>query len=272
MIVVTGATGNVGRPLVRSLVAAGERVRAVARTEAEMPAGVEFHQADIADPRRLAAAVDGAESLFLLTAESFLEHGDMHAAMEAVKAAGLRRVVLLSSQGVATGRHPVALEAVVKASGLEWTMVQPGNFASNSFQWAESIRLRRSVTAPFADTALPAVDPADIADVAAAALREEGHVGRSYIVTGPEPITPRRQVAAIADLLGEPVAFTEETPAEARERMRAFMPAPVVEATLGILGTPSAEEQAVSPDVEHVLGRPARPYAEWAARNLAAFK
>ena len=157
-------------------------------------------------------------------------------------------------------------------SGLEWTMLRPGNFDSNSFQWAESIRTQRVAAAPFADVALPAIDPADIAEVAAIALRERGHGGEVYTLTGPVAISPRQQVAAIAGVLGEPVRFVEQTRAEARAQMLGYMPEPVVEATLGALGTPSTIEQAVSPDVERVLGRPPRAYAEWASRNIAAFK
>ena len=134
------------------------------------------------------------------------------------------------------------------------------------------VRTRRTVAAPFGDVALPAIDPADIAEVAAITLRDAGHGGRTYELTGPAPISPRQQAAAIADALGEPVRFVEQSRAEARARMLRFMPEPVVEATLGILGTPTAAEQRVSPDVERVLGRPPRTFADWAARNAAAFR
>lgn len=103
------------------------------------------------------------------------------------------------------------------------------------------------------------------------ALRDAGHVGRVYELTGPAPISPRQQAMAIADALGEPVRFVEQSRAEARARMLRFMPEPIVETTLDILGQPKAAEQRVSPDVEQVLGRPPRTFAEWAARNVAAF-
>ncbi|KOU66409.1 NmrA family transcriptional regulator [Streptomyces sp. MMG1533] len=274
MIVVTGATGNVGRPLVRALVTAGEQVTAVSRGIAarDMPAGVRHHQADVAEPESLAPALDGADALFLLTSGDFVSSGgSVGDVLDAARKGGIRRVVLLSSQGVATGSHSSALEDPVTQSDLEWTLLRPGGFDSNTLQWAEMIRAQRTVAAPFGDVALPTIDPADIAEVAAVALRDDGHVGNAYELTGPAPVSPRQQTSAIADALGEPVRFVEQSRAEARAQMLGFMPEPVVEATLGILGTPTAAEQRVSPDVERILGRPARTFAEWAARNIAAF-
>jgi uncharacterized protein YbjT (DUF2867 family) len=275
MIVVTGATGNVGQPLVRALVTAGEQVTAVSRgiSARAMPTGLRHHQADLAEPESLVPALDGAHALFLLTSGDFVSHGgSLTDVLDVARAGGVRRVVLLSSQGVATGSHPSTLEDPVTQSDLEWTLLRPGGFDSNTLQWAEMVRANRMVHAPFGDVALPTIDPADIAEVAAVALRDVGHVGRAYELTGPAPISPRRQVTAIADALGEPVRFVEQSRAQARAQMLQFMPEPIVEATLDILGTPKAAEQQVSPDVEQVLGRPPRTFAEWAARNVAAFK
>lgn len=271
MIVVTGATGNVGRPLVEALAAAGEQVTAVSRKNAEVPAGVHFRQADLITPESIENTLRGADSLFLLTAADFLAAGDIDAVVEVVRRAGVRRVVLLSSQGVGTRRHSPHLEHAIRQSGLEWTVLQPGNFDSNALQWAHSVRTRREVAAPFGDIGLPAVDPADIAAVAALALREPGHGGNTYTLTGPVAITPRQQTETIANLLGEPVRFTELSRGQARDQMVQYMPEPVVEATLGVLGTPTEAEQRVSPDIERLLGRPPRTFADWAERNIAAF-
>lgn len=271
MIVVTGATGNVGRPLVRSLVAAGEDVLAVSRgTGIE---GVRHHQADLTDPSTLSPALAGASAVFLLTSGEYLGSGAaFDELVDVVRTAGVPRVVLLSSQGVATGRHPGGFEDAIRTSGLEWTILQPGAFSSNAFQWSPTISATRTAAAPFGDVALPVVHPTDIAEVASAALRSPAHAGRTYVLTGPEPITPRDQVAAIGDALGEPVRFVDLSRAEAEAGMLRFMPAPVVETTLNILGTPTPAEQAVSPDVESVLGRPALAFAEWARENAVAFK
>jgi uncharacterized protein YbjT (DUF2867 family) len=275
VIVVTGATGNVGRPLVQALVAAGEKVTAVSRRPAQQDAadGVVHHQGELLHPASLEPALAGADALFLLTSpEWHVADGDLTGVLDVVRATRVRHVVLLSSQGVGTGRHPSDLEDVVTGSGLAWTLLRPGGFASNDLWWAEPVRARRTVFTPFPDVALPIIDPADIADVAAAVLLGDGHAGRTYELTGPTPISPRQRVAAIGAALGEEVRLVEQSRAEARAQMLAFMPEQGADATLDILGKPTPDEQRVSPDVERVLGRPPRAYAEWAGRNIAAFR
>ncbi|BEL06530.1 NAD(P)H-binding protein [Actinoplanes sichuanensis] len=260
----TGATGNVGRPLVEALIEAGEKVTAVSRRSVP--------RVDLTEPETLAPVLDGADALFLLTSGDFIAAGgDVGKVLDVVRAAGVRRVVMLSSQGVATGSHPSTLEDPLTGSDLNWTLLRPGGFHSNTFAWAESVRTRREVAAPFGDVALPTIDPLDIAEVAAVTLRGDGHTGRAYVLTGPAPITPRQQVAAIAAALGEPVRFVEQSREEAAARMREFMPAPVVASTLDILGTPKPAEQQAGPAVEQLLGRAPHSFAAWAARNVAAF-
>ncbi|POX42190.1 NAD(P)H-binding protein [Streptomyces sp. Ru72] len=281
MFVVTGATGNVGRSLVRILVAAGEQVTATSRgvSAADMPEGVRRRTADLTDPESLRPVFDGADALFLQNGGPSAHLLSPRDILDVAKAGGVERVVLLSSQGVATrpesGSHggvARAIEDAVRESGLKWTILRPGGFHSNAFAWAEAVRTRRAVAAPFADVGLPTVDPGDIAEVAAAALREDAHQGRVYELTGPSPTTPRQRAAAIGDALGEPVRFTEQTRDEARAEMLRFMPEPVVETTLTILGEPTPAERRVSPDAERVLGRPPRPFADWARENAAAFR
>jgi uncharacterized protein YbjT (DUF2867 family) len=265
MIVITGATGNVGRPLVQTLTAAGEDVVPVSRSGAG-------HQADLTKPETLKPVLDGAKAVFLLTSADFLAGGNLQDVVEVIRAAGVPRVVLLSSQGVATQRHPSIHEDAVTGSGLEWTILRPGNFASNAYAWADSIRTQRTMAAPFADVALPAVDPQDIAEVAAAALRDGAHANAVYTLTGPAAISPRQQAQVIQDAIGTPIRFTELTREEARANMLNFMPEPVVEATLDVLGSPTPAEQQVNPDIETVLGRPARTFADWLRGNLHAFR
>jgi uncharacterized protein YbjT (DUF2867 family) len=278
MIVVTGATGNIGRPLTRALTNAGEQVRAVSRHAAEVPDGAEHVVADLADPKSLEPALAGAKALFLLLS------GDLHAVganpadvIDQAKQNGVRRIVLLSSLGVATrpfGTTRIAmleLEDVLRASGLDWAILRPGGFASNAL-WAESVRTQRTVAAPFGDTGVPIIDPADIADVAATCLTDDRHNGAVYELTGPEVITPRQQAEAIATALGEPVRFHELTRAEAKAGMEQMMPGELADDTLDILSSPTPAELRVSPDVQAVLGRAPRSFADWATRNAAAFR
>ncbi|RLL68990.1 NAD(P)H-binding protein [Streptomyces sp. Z26] len=279
MIVVTGATGNIGTPLTRELAEAGHRVTAVSRHAATVPDGVHHRVADLGAPAGLRPALEGAKALFLLLS------GDLHATganpadlvREAVDS-GVRRIVLLSTLGVVTrpfGTTRVAMRALedtVRDSGLDWAVLRPGGFASNALWWADSVRTERVVAAPFGDTGVPVVDPADIAAVAAACLVDDRHTGAVYELTGPEVITPRGQAEALAAAVGAPVRFHELTRAEARAGMAQSMPVELADDTLDILGAPNEAEQRVSPDVERVLGRAPHTFAEWAARNAAAFR
>ncbi|MFJ1829211.1 SDR family oxidoreductase, partial [Streptomyces sp. NPDC088178] len=135
MIVVTGATGNVGRELVRILTDARVPVTAVARhiTGADVPPGVRAVAADLAEPAGLQGAFDGAETLFLLVAGD-----DPHGILDVARTAGVRKVVLLSSQGAGTRpqayRHPLLFEAAVRESGLDWTVLRSGGMATNALR------------------------------------------------------------------------------------------------------------------------------------------
>ncbi|PUB29791.1 uncharacterized protein YbjT (DUF2867 family) [Promicromonospora sp. AC04] len=278
MIVVTGATGNIGRPLVAELARRGHEVTAVSRagTAPLDDPRVRGVRADLADPESLRDAVAGASAMLLLVPGAG-GHLDGERIVGTAADAGVRRVVLVSSQAAATrpdsaSHKPMAeLEKLVRGSGLAWTVLQPGGFYSNAFAWVPSVRAERTVRAPFGSVALPGIDPLDIADVAAAALTEDGHDGRTYQLTGPDVSTPRERTEALATALGVPLAFAELTREEARVGMLEFMPEPVADGTLAILGEPTPQERAVSPDVEAVLGRPGATFADWALRHAAAF-
>ncbi|MFD9162588.1 SDR family oxidoreductase [Streptomyces sp. NPDC059558] len=279
MIVVTGATGNIGRPLTQALTEAGRHVTAVSRHTAAVPDGARHVVADLAEPAGLRPVLAGAEALFLLLS------GELHATgadsvdiIGEAAAGGVRRVVLLSTLGVVTrpfGPTRIAMRALedtLRESGLEWSILRPGGFASNALWWADSVRARRVVAAPFGDVGVPIIDPADIAAVAAACLLSDRHTGGVYELTGPEVITPRQQAEAIAATLGSPVGFRELSREEAKAAMTQSMPAELADDTLDILGSPSPAELRVSPDVQQVLGRAPRPFADWAARSAAAFR
>ncbi len=247
------------------------------RRPVALPDGVRHHPADLGRPESLRPALAGAEALFLLV-EGAGAHLDMPEILRVVAAGGVKRIVLQSSQAVGTrpgaaSYAPLhAIENLVRGASLDWTILRPSGFASNAFAWAEPVRARRTVAAPFGDVGLPVVDPDDIAEVAAVALRDSTHHGRTYELTGPVLSTPRQRVAELAAALGEPISFVEQTPEQARAQMLRFMPPPVVDGTLAILGSPTEREQRISADLTEVLGRSPRPFTAWAARNIDAFR
>ncbi|MEV6149628.1 NAD(P)H-binding protein [Nonomuraea sp. NPDC052129] len=277
MIVVTGATGNVGRTLVRTLSEQGHEVTATSRriTDGDVPPGVRAVAGDLS--QRSADMPAAADAVFVLVGGDLMMAGDP--ARVVAPFAGSGKIVLLSSQGVATrpdslshGQAFAAFEQAVMESGTDWTILRPGGFASNAYAWASSIKATRTIAAPFGQVGLPVIDPDDIAAVAAATLTRPGHSKAIYELTGPMPTTPYQRAAAIGDAIGEPVTFLDQTREAARAQMLTFMPAPVADTTLDILGTPTVRERTVSPDVEKILGRAPVTFADWAKRNAAAFR
>jgi uncharacterized protein YbjT (DUF2867 family) len=274
MILVAGATGNVGGELLRQLLDEKVPVRALSRDpgRAKLPAGVDVVKGDFAGRESLAAAFAGVDALFLMMS------GNDAAVVEEAVQAGVRRIVLLSSVAVETrpdsliGRVHREAERAIEESGLEWTFLRPGQFASNTRGWAAQIAQGDVVRTPFAEVGLPAIHPGDIAAVARVALTEDGHAGQAYSITGPAPVTPVEQVAAIGAAIGRTLRHEEITAELAAEAMAAHMPPEIVAATLEFLGTPTEEETLALPTVETVTGKPARSFAEWAVDNADSFR
>lgn len=278
MIVVTGATGNVGAAATEALLKAGERVTAVSRRPAAPPDGVQHVSADLTDPSSLDAALTEADSIFVVLPPDLQIPGARPVdVIHRIASSGVKRIVLLTTLGAKSrpnGPTRVVVrtaEEALRATDLDWTILRPGGFMSNAFAWVESVRALKTVSAPFGDIAIPIIDPLDIGAVAAACLLEDKHSGSVYELTGPELITPRRQTRVIADSLGQPIAFREITRDEARTMMIHAVPAELADDTLDIIGAPNPAEQRVSPDVEAVLGRPPHSFTEWVDRNIAAF-
>ncbi|MET7798647.1 SDR family oxidoreductase [Streptomyces decoyicus] len=284
MIVVTGATGNIGRSLVGRLLAEGAAVRALTRDPARagLPAEAETVRADLTgtdDPGPLLA---GAEALFLNLAAG----GDRAAAalLDAAVKAGVRRVVLNSSMAVTDtpadednfiARLHAGLERAVRDSGLEWTFVRGGNYATNALAWAPSIRASGVVRDAHPDAQGVPVHEADLADVAAVALldRSGAHLGKAYDVTGPERLTVAQQVAEIGRATGRATRVERISEEEAAEAMtgRHLTKEAALELVRMFGRTVDAPPFPVSDAVERVTGRPGRTFARWARDHAADF-
>ncbi|MEU7718113.1 NAD(P)H-binding protein [Streptomyces tibetensis] len=277
MILVTGATGNIGSALLRELHLAGAApVRGLTRDvrRASFPEGIAAVEGDLAQAESLKAPLEGARSLFLLSGM-----GAEAEVLAAARQAGVEHVVLVSSITVQThphlpaARENQAVEQVLKDSGMAWTILRPTQFASNTLWWAQSIRDQGVVRAPYADTGLPTIHPADIAAVARAALTEPGHRGRTYALTGPERVTVRQQVAAIAAALGREVACVEISREEAHRQMASFLGEETADAVLDLMGGDlNGELLKVHDTVPRVTGTAARPFRQWASDHGAAFR
>ncbi|WP_329252950.1 NAD(P)H-binding protein [Actinoallomurus sp. NBC_01490] len=283
-ILVTGATGNVGRIVVEQLVEAGERVRVITRRPetAGFPAGVEAGYGDLADPATLAGPLTDVERLYL-----FPHPETAGEVVDRAKRAGVRRIVVLSSGAVTAGLDTdfhLPVERAVEDSGLEWTHVRAGEFMLNRlWLWGESIRAEDVVRDPYPDQGGIPVHERDIADVAVRALLHDGHAGAAYTLLGPEWITRREQVAAIAAAVGRDVRFERVGREEAREIYRKMggFAAANADFLLGFrdYGGREIEPEAAPPSgasgwssmptAEAVTGRPARTFAQWARDHAA---
>lgn len=273
MIVVTGATGNVGREVVRLLVKAGHPVRALTRdpAKATVPPGATAVAGDLTDPATLRPALGGATALFLLSGYSpdiFRE----------ASRAGVRRVVLMSGGAAETGdrtnavaEYMIETEDALRASGLGWTMVRPRMFMTNALQWAPQVN-SGVVRAPWPDVPSAVVDPADIAAVAAQALVSADHEGREYPVTGPEALRPGDRVRILAETLGREIRYEAQPDDEARAEMLARMPERYVDAFFGFYSDGKLDEATVFPTVLDVTGAPPRTFAEWVRANAGRFR
>lgn len=275
MIVVTGATGNVGSVLVRRLAERGVPTRALTRDarRAVVPSGVEVVEGDLALPDSLAAAWDGAGALFLLTTGN----EDTAAILESARKAGVRHVVQVSSLLAEThpdspiGRGALRGEQAVRDSGVAWTVLRGWEFASNALWWAPSIRERGAVRVTGADVASPVVDPADIASVAAVALTERGHESRIHALTGPEEVTARERVGILGRVLGADIALEEMGADEALTNLKRFMPDEVADFMVDT-GSGADHGPGVRPTVRDVTGWPARDFRQWAFDHADAFR
>ncbi|GAA3517138.1 NAD(P)H-binding protein [Actinocatenispora rupis] len=275
MIVVTGATGGVGREVVRRLAAVGRPVRALSRRPEtlDVPAGVEIGRGDLADPATLTDAFAGADALFL-----YATFGDPRIPVEAAKAAGVRRIVLLSSIAVESagpdnpiGDHHRAVESAIEESGLAWTHLRPGGFASNALWWAPEVR-EGVVRGAYPSASTAPIDPVDIAAVGVHALTEDGHAGTAYPLSGPEWLSQADQVRIIGEVLGRPVRYEQVSVEEALEVMARNIDARYARGALEIQKKLLDQPPVVLPTVEKVTGRPARTFAEWVAANADAFR
>lgn len=275
---ITGATGSIGRHIVDQLVALGEDVRALTRkpSAANLPSQVTIFGGDLTSGDIQDGAFHGVKSLFLFPAD-----GDIKPFLDKVKAAGVERVILLSSLaaaaehardiGSASYLHHKAIEQIVLASDIPYTFLRPGNFANNLQFWAYSIKTAGAVYGPYPQSAQTLIHAADMAALAVAALTTVGHIGATYALTGPESLTQTEQLRTIGAEIGRELTYQIISPEQFRQSMSAFMPEDIITQLLNYWSDTVEQPDVVRPTVEQVTGKPARTLAQWAADHRAMF-
>ncbi|MDJ0356306.1 NAD(P)H-binding protein [Paenarthrobacter sp. PH39-S1] len=283
MIIVTGATGGVGRPLLRLLVDAGERVRAITRQPAPagLPAEVDVVVADLTSGAAVVDCLADAQAILINPRAVGDNAGPILA--RAVEA-GVTRAVVLSAINVEDDRERqpsrfrgdlnAEVEAAVIASGLEWTSLRSAIYASNMIGlWASQIRSTDVVYGPYAEAMAAPIVELDVAAVAAAALRTDQLLGQRVELTGPDSLSQRAMLTSIGEALGRELAYHEISPDAAREAMmRQGFPAGFADAYLRMLAFAVSAPTPVTDSVSDVLGRDATSLADWAAEHADAFR
>jgi len=283
MLVVTGATGTIGRPLVDVLVAQGAEVRAITRNPlaAGLPAGVDVVEGDPSRPDTVAPFLEGVTALFLHPRAVGTSAVEL---LALARDRGVRRVVALSAMNVDDdldeqpsryrGDRNKEVEDAAVGSGLEWVSLRASYFAINALlAWGAQIRAGDVVRGPYASFAEAPIHERDLAEVGARALLTDALAGRRLPMTGPQSLTHEEMVAIIGDVIGRPLRYQEVPPEAATQGMvQHGFPGPFVEALMARYAEEVGQAAPLSGEVETILGRPARTFAEWVADHAAAFR
>jgi uncharacterized protein YbjT (DUF2867 family) len=279
MILITGATGNVGREAVKQLLDEGVPVAAVTRDPARagLPDGAHVVLGDPSRPETLERALDGVEAILLSPRAA----GQGAAGLLALAARhGVKRAVVLSA---VTVQYPAgyrrfadefrAAEQAARDSGLDWTMLRCTDFASNTLAWVGQIRSTGTVRGAYPKAASSTIHERDIAAVAVRALLDPAHAGQAYVLSGPHSLSQPDKVRAIGQAIGRKLSFVEIPADQVRQGMLAAgLPEDVPDRLLGSLADYAVAPGPTTDTVERLLGRPALTYADWAVEHAAAFR
>jgi uncharacterized protein YbjT (DUF2867 family) len=285
MILVTGATGTTGGATMRALVEAGAPVRALVRDPAKIsaPDGVEVVQGSFEDDAALDSALSGVEKAFLVGASAENQIDSETAFVRAAYRAGVKHLVRLSVIGADNpaadilrfGRAHRLIEMVVMSTGIPSTFIRPNGFMQNYIGQAGSIAGQGVIYSGLSETAAVShVDAADIGAVAAHVLTTSGHEGKGYALTGPEALTDDEIARRLGSALGREVGCVHVPPAAVRGSLvdMAGYPEWNADGIVELLGFYETGMAAgVAPDIEQLLGRPARSFDQFAVDNRAAF-
>lgn len=285
VVLVTGATGNVGRGLVEILSEASVRVRAVSRNAkaSAVSSQVEIIDGDPSKPQTIAQALTGVTSLFINPMAVQSATAEL---LALARDHGVKRVVSLSATNVdddpnaqpsrMRGVNHQEVEAALLACGLQCIALRTGAHASNSVpMWAAQIRAGDVVRAPYADSASAPIHERDVAAVAAKALTTDALVGRRPALTGPESLTHEQMVKILGQAIGRPLRYEEIPPERAKKIMieQGFpFPPELIDRLHAFQAKGVGHRAETTNDVETILGRPALTFAQWASDHADMFR
>ncbi len=274
-ILVTGATGNVGRPLVEQLAEAGVQVRAVTRRPAavQFPPGVEVVGS-------AAAGLRGASAVFL---NSRALGDELATVVDLARREGVTRLVALSAINADDdfsrqpsrfrGDRNKEVEQCAVDSGLEWVSLRPTVFATNFFgMWAPQIKAGNVVSGPYAEASTAPIVDRDISAVAVQALLTDDLLGRKVPLTGPQALTNRELVDVIGAALGRRLRYREVPPDVVRQHFIGIgFSAEFADAYMALLEATVSRPALVTHEVEKILGHPAESFGDAVAAHRHLF-
>ncbi|SHE63251.1 NAD(P)H-binding protein [Pedobacter caeni] len=271
-ILVTGATGNVGRHLISQLLSTGHKVSALTRTpdRANLPSEAELILGNLTDTQSLLTAFEGVDAVYLISfnGEDFSPLTNGVKIMELARKSGVKKVIILKSE---MGKS--ALDEAVETSGITWTKLLPVEFMSNTLEWAASINREDVVREAFPDAKSAMIHEADIAAVALEALTKDGHAGKEYWLTGAEALTITDRVNVLSAVLGREIRYIELSKEETvRKWQEQYYSEEDIAFFLKMRTNPPEVGYTILPTVEQVTGKPPRSFARWVAEHAAVFE
>jgi uncharacterized protein YbjT (DUF2867 family) len=285
VILVTGATGTIGKDVVKGLIAKGEQVRAMIHNPEKTPPasrepGAEYVTGDLEKPETVIAALQGAEKAFLLSPEG-PRMPELHGKFaSAARGAGVRHLVRLSILP-ANPEAPLPLakwhgeaDRLVMESGVPYTILRPAYFMQNNLRAARTIASEGAIYGAMGDGKVGHIDTRDIAEVAATVLTSEGHEGQIYPLTGPESLSMAEVAARLSNALGKEIRYVDVPPEKAKAGMMAMgMPDWRADAWVGLGGMIAmGKADMATPAVKDILGREPHDIGQFAAEYAQAFR
>jgi len=218
MILITGASGNVGREVLKQIAQTGVRVRAAFQSAAKAavaPSGVEIVIVDFNQPDTLRAALDGIDRVFLVGPPTSDLPALERKAVDEIRRSGAPHIVKLSAMGGRTAIFPrqhTDSEDYIKSSGLPYTFLRPNGFMQNFVTYSSgTITAQNAIYGSQGEGKVSHIDIRDIAAVAVRILTGDGNKGAAYTVTGPEALTNTRIAEILSDDVGREIKYVNLT-------------------------------------------------------------
>jgi len=281
-VLVTGATGTIGRDVARQLSGKGVPVRAGVRDKAkarkQFGADIAAVSFDFEDEKTFSGALEAVEKVFLLPPLLPNQLKVMNAFVDAAKGTGVRHIVKLSAIGVDDERRPTAIkghaanEQHIRESGLAFTFLRPNSFMQNFITYFPP--RNGAIYLPWGDGTASFVDTRDIASVAATVLTSDGHEGKIYTLTGPATLGIAEVARILSEVTGREFKYADVPETAARDGMlEAGVPRWQVELVMELHAVNKQNRwDTVTSDIEKVTGTPSTDFAQFARDHADKFR